>query len=132
MARAIDLDAPAVQRSQITCGRIRDGQCPVTVSTGSIECSQGLSRCYFCIVPGIDVIITDQTMPEMTGATLVEELRRIRSDIPIILCTGFSHLINDEKAEALGIDAFVMKPGITQELAVTIQQVLAKRAQQEM
>lgn len=78
-----------------------------------------------------DLVITDQTMPAMTGATLVEELRHIRSDIPIILCTGFSHLMNAEKAEALGVDAFVMKPGVTQELAVTIQQVLEKRAQRE-
>ena len=78
-----------------------------------------------------DLVITDQTMPAMTGATLVEELRHIRSDIPIILCTGFSHLMNAEKAEALGVDAFVMKPGVTQELAVAIQQVLAKRSQRE-
>ena len=78
-----------------------------------------------------DLVITDQTMPAMTGATLVEELRRIRFDIPIILCTGFSHLMNAEKAEALGVDAFVMKPGVTQELAVTIQEVLAKRTAQE-
>ena len=70
-------------------------------------------------------------MPAMTGATLVEELRHIRSDIPIILCTGFSHLMNAEKAEALGVDAFVMKPGVTQELAVAIQQVLEKRAQRK-
>jgi CheY-like chemotaxis protein len=74
-----------------------------------------------------DLVITDQTMPAMTGATLVEELRRIRSDIPIILCTGFSHLVNAEKAEALGVDAFVTKPGVTQELAVTIQQVLGRQ-----
>jgi PAS domain S-box-containing protein len=78
-----------------------------------------------------DLVITDQTMPAMSGATLVEELRHIRSDIPIILCTGFSHLMNAEKAEALGVDAFVMKPGVTQELAVAIQQVLEKRAQRE-
>jgi PAS domain S-box-containing protein len=78
-----------------------------------------------------DLVITDQTMPAMTGATLVEELRRIRSDIPIILCTGFSHLVNAEKAEALGVDAFVTKPGVTQELAVTIQQVLGKRDQRK-
>ncbi|HEY7709941.1 MAG TPA: PAS domain S-box protein [Candidatus Entotheonella sp.] len=78
-----------------------------------------------------DLVITDQTMPAMTGATLVEELRHIRPDIPIILCTGFSHLVNAEKAQALGVDAFVMKPGVTQELAVTIQQVLDKRAQRE-
>ena len=78
-----------------------------------------------------DLVITDQTMPAMTGVTLVAELRRIRPDIPIILCTGFSHLINAEKAQALGVDAFVMKPGVTQELAVTIQQVLDKRAAQK-
>ena len=74
-----------------------------------------------------DVVITDQTMPAMTGATLVEELRGIRPEIPIILCTGFSHLVNAEKARALDVDAFVMKPGVTQELAVTIQRVLEKR-----
>jgi PAS domain S-box-containing protein len=78
-----------------------------------------------------DAVITDQTMPVMTGATLVEELRHIRPDIPIILCTGFSHLINAEKAQALGVDAFVMKPGVTQELVVTLQRVLAKRAAQQ-
>jgi PAS domain S-box-containing protein len=74
-----------------------------------------------------DIVITDQTMPAMTGTTLVEELRCIRPDIPIILCTGFSHQVNAEKAQALGVDAFVMKPGVTQELAVTIQRVLQKR-----
>jgi PAS domain S-box-containing protein len=76
-----------------------------------------------------DVVITDQTMPAMTGATLIEELRLVRADIPIILCTGFSHLMSAEKAETLDVDAFVMKPGVTRELAVTIQQVLANRAQ---
>jgi len=80
---------------------------------------------------GFDLVITDQTMPAMTGATLVAELRRIRPDIPIILCTGFSHLMNAEKAKALGVDAFILKPGVTQELAVTIQQILDKRAGQK-
>lgn len=77
-----------------------------------------------------DVVITDQTMPILTGATLVEELRRLRPDIPIILCTGFSHMMNAEKARALGVDAFVMKPGVTEELALTLQRVLKNRAQQ--
>jgi PAS domain S-box-containing protein len=80
---------------------------------------------------GFALVITDQTMPAMTGATLIEELRHIRPDIPIILCTGFSHLINDEKAKALGADAFVMKPVVTDEFAVIIKQVLDKRAAQE-
>jgi signal transduction histidine kinase/CheY-like chemotaxis protein len=78
-----------------------------------------------------DLVITDQTMPHMTGVRLARELRRIRPDIPIILCTGFSPLIDAESAQALGIDAFCMKPLVTRDLAVTIQQVLARRAGQE-
>jgi len=80
---------------------------------------------------GFDVVITDQTMPAMTGASLVAELRRIRPDIPIILCTGFSHLLTADQAQALGVDAFLMKPVGTHELAVTIHQVLHKRAAQQ-
>ena len=78
-----------------------------------------------------DLVITDQTMPQLTGATLIQELRQIRADIPIILCTGFSHMINPDKARALGVDAFVMKPGVSQELAIEIQQILAKRTHEE-
>ena len=76
-----------------------------------------------------DLIITDQTMPHMTGEMLARELRGIRPDIPIILCTGFSHVINAEKARALGIDAFVMKPIVMHEFARTIQQVVDDRSQ---
>ena len=97
----------------------------VTAHTNSLEALEA----FRAAPESFDIVITDQTMPTMTGATLVEELRRIRPDIPIILCTGFSHLMNEEKAAALGVDAFVMKPGVTQELAVVIQQVLAHRAQ---
>lgn len=77
-----------------------------------------------------DLVITDQTMPAMTGATLVEKLRRLRPDIPIILCTGFSHLMSAEKAQVLGVDAFMMKPGGTQDWATLIQHVLDQRDQQ--
>ena len=48
-----------------------------------------------------DLVITDQTMPHMTGEDLSKELMTIRSDIPIILCTGFSELINREKAKSI-------------------------------
>lgn len=95
----------------------------VTAYTSSLEAL----RAFRAGPEQFDVVITDQTMPILTGATLVEELRRIRPDIPIILCTGFSHMMNAEKAQALGVDAFVMKPGVTEELAVKIQQVLQKR-----
>jgi PAS domain S-box-containing protein len=75
-----------------------------------------------------DLVITDQTMPQMTGEALAVELRRIRPDIPIVLCTGFSHSICAEKAQALGIDAFLMKPLRIQELGLAIRQALAQRA----
>jgi PAS domain S-box-containing protein len=75
-----------------------------------------------------DLVITDQTMPHMTGEALACELRRIRPDIPIILCTGFSHAINAEKAQAQGIDAFLMKPLVARDLGLAIQQVLKQRA----
>ena len=67
-------------------------------------------------------------MPEMTGERLAQELRRIRPDIPIILCSGFSHHLNDAEAKALGICAFLMKPFVLQELAETIRTVLHKQA----
>ena len=74
-----------------------------------------------------DVVITDQTMPQMTGADLIHALRRIRPDIPVILCTGFSHVMDAEKAQGLGRVTFLMKPVDERELAVTLQQVLGRR-----
>jgi two-component system cell cycle sensor histidine kinase/response regulator CckA len=71
-----------------------------------------------------DLVITDQTMPNMTGAALAGELVRIRPGIPIILCTGFSDVITPEKAKALGIRNFVMKPVAIDRIAETIKSVL--------
>jgi DNA-binding NtrC family response regulator len=75
-----------------------------------------------------DLVITDQTMPHMTGERLSQELRRVRPDIPIILCTGFSHVMHAEKAKAMGIDAFLMKPLVARDWVSTIQQVLEHHA----
>ncbi len=71
-----------------------------------------------------DLVITGMTMPQMTGDKFSEELIRIQPNIPIILCTGFSELITDDKAREIGIKAFVFKPITTQEMATTIRQVL--------
>jgi len=71
-----------------------------------------------------DLIITDQTMPEMTGVELAEEVLEFRADIPIILCTGFSHLVNADRAKQAGIKAFAMKPLTKAEIAKTIRSVL--------
>ena len=70
-------------------------------------------------------------MSDMTGEQLAQEIRQLRSDIPVILCTGFSHTISAEKAQAAGIDAFCMKPFTARELALTIEQVLQTHTQFE-
>jgi signal transduction histidine kinase/CheY-like chemotaxis protein len=71
-----------------------------------------------------DLVITDMTMPKMTGVQLARELMDIRPDIPVILCTGFNESITEEKALAMGIDKFIMKPIVKDELAKTIRTVL--------
>ncbi len=71
-----------------------------------------------------DLVVTDMTMPNMTGKQLVEEIRTINSDIPIIICTGFSERINDEKSNTLGIAGILMKPIVKSEMAKTVRNVL--------
>ncbi len=71
-----------------------------------------------------DLVITDQTMPNMTGKDLAKELMVIRPDIPIILCTGFSEKIDERRAREMGISAFVMKPIVMRQITDTIREVL--------
>jgi len=63
-----------------------------------------------------DLLVTDQAMPRVTGAELVERVRGLRPDLPVILCTGFSDQINGEQARAMGIDAYLQKPLTRREL----------------
>lgn len=71
-----------------------------------------------------DLVITDMTMPKMTGDQLARKIMDIKPDIPVILCTGFNETINEEKALAMGIDKFIMKPIVKDELARAIRTVL--------
>jgi CheY-like chemotaxis protein len=71
-----------------------------------------------------DLVITDMTMPNIRGDELARELLKIRPDIPIILCTGFSEMISEEKANKLGIRRLVMKPISKKDLAIAIRDVL--------
>ncbi len=71
-----------------------------------------------------DLVITDMTMPYLTGEDLSVEILRIRPDIPIILCTGFSRIITEERAKDVGIKAFITKPILMREIAETIRKVL--------
>jgi DNA-binding NtrC family response regulator len=71
-----------------------------------------------------DLVITDMTMPQMLGTSLIKEMLMVRPDLPIILCTGFSERINDEKALAIGARAFIMKPIVMTEIAKVIRNAL--------
>ena len=71
-----------------------------------------------------DLVITDLTMPEMTGVELARRILAARPAMPIIMCTGFSELISKEEASNIGIRQFLMKPVTRQKLAQTIRQVL--------
>ncbi|RZB36760.1 MAG: hypothetical protein SRB2_01839 [Desulfobacteraceae bacterium Eth-SRB2] len=71
-----------------------------------------------------DLVITDLTMPKMTGDRLLKKIRNIRSDIPIILCTGFSEKMDKDKAKELGATGYLEKPHDKRELAKMVREVL--------
>jgi PAS domain S-box-containing protein len=71
-----------------------------------------------------DLVITDLTMPNMAGDELASKIMAVRPDIPVILCTGFSTRITEEKAKSMGIKAFIMKPLIKKDIAETLRKAL--------
>lgn len=71
-----------------------------------------------------DLVISDQTMPEMTGLELLQEIKNTNPDLPVILCTGFSEQLNEETAKAKGARMYVMKPINFKKLARIIRQIL--------
>jgi CheY-like chemotaxis protein len=71
-----------------------------------------------------DLVITDMTMPKMTGERLSEQLMAVRPDIPVILCTGFSAKMDEKKARAMGIRAFAFKPILKRDIAIAIRKVM--------
>ena len=92
----------------------------VTARTSSVEALNA-----FRAKPGeFDLVITDMTMPNMTGVELAGEILRLQPGIPIILCTGFSELITAEKAKAMGIRELLMKPLVLADIAATVRRVL--------
>ncbi len=71
-----------------------------------------------------DMVITDQSMPELSGRDLVEKLLKIRADLPIILCTGYSSKVDEDKARSIGVKAFCLKPLNLDQLVQTTRRVL--------
>jgi PAS domain S-box-containing protein len=71
-----------------------------------------------------DLVVTDQTMPFLTGLELARELRAFGTQMPIILCTGFNQSVGADEAHEAGVSAFVMKPLTREEMARTVRKVL--------
>jgi len=71
-----------------------------------------------------DLVITDMAMPNMPGDKLSAALNKIRPDIPVLLCTGFSETMSEEKAASLGIKGFLLKPIVMKDLSQKIREVL--------
>ena len=92
----------------------------VSIRTSSIE-----ALALFRTKPNdFDLVITDMTMPNMTGDRMAIELMQIRPDIPVILCTGYSKNISEESASEIGIKAFIYKPIVNADLSITVRKVL--------
>ena len=71
-----------------------------------------------------DLVISDMKMPNLTDLQLSDRLLAIRPDIPIILCTGFSDMIDQKKVKSLGIKEILMKPLTYNQFAVAIRKAL--------
>jgi len=71
-----------------------------------------------------DLVISDMTMPNMTGDQLAKEILSIEPDMPIIICTGFSERVNKEQAEIIGVKGFLMKPVVKSDMAQMVRKVL--------
>jgi len=92
----------------------------VTMRVNSVEALKAFSA----KPNAFDLVISDITMPNMTGDQLARELIAIRSDIPVIICTGFSDRLNEEEASTIGIKGFLMKPIVITEMAKMVRTVL--------
>ena len=72
-----------------------------------------------------DLVITDMTMPKMTGETLARQIKHIRPDIPVILCTGFSPQFMSEDEQPADVDAVLRKPVFFREMAEMLRNIMA-------
>jgi PAS domain S-box-containing protein len=90
---------------------------PLTSSVEALEMFRGEPEAY-------DVVVTDQTLPRMTGDELVRELLNIRPDLPVVICTGYSERIDDAGARAAGAKSLIMKPFSIMELGTAIRDAL--------
>jgi CheY-like chemotaxis protein len=113
----VDDEAPIVKMGSQILERLGYS---VTTRTGSVKALE-----LFRAKPDeFDLVITDMTMPDMTGDQLAAELMKIRPTLPIVICSGYSNRLSDQSAQKLGIKAFSHKPIVKADLAKTVRDVL--------
>jgi CheY-like chemotaxis protein len=111
-------DEPDV--ADVTGQRLARWGYAVTICTDSREALERFRRS-----PGqFDLVVTDQAMPHLNGDLLGREMLRLRPDLPVIVCTGFSKTLSEETALAMGFRAFLAKPLSARALAQTVRRVL--------
>ncbi len=94
----------------------------VTAGTSSEEALEAFRADPY----GYDIVITDLTMPSLTGMELSQEVHRLRPDVPILLCTGFSEAIDHETVREVGIREILLKPIPTRNLADAVHRALSR------
>ncbi len=115
----VDDEEALVDMAKLILGRLGY---TVQISTNPVE-----ALALFEADPTLfDLVISDMTMPQMSGIKLSEKIKEIQNDIPIIICTGHSSLIDEERAKDIGISAFAMKPITMSEIEKLIRGVLDK------
>ena len=113
----VDDEEPIVRMEKLMLERLGYHVTTLTSSTAALDTFRSQSDQF-------DLVITDMTMPTMTGIELAPKLIDIRPNIPIILCSGFNEMASEEKAKAVGIKAYVQKPVELKVLGRTIRKVL--------
>ena len=113
----VDAEEPIARMLRLNLERIGYQVSLCNSSTDALETFRTSPNKY-------DLVITDMSMPNITGDNLTIELKKIRPDIPVILCTGFSKKLTNAKASAIGIDVVLMKPVVGDELARAIKSIL--------
>ncbi|GMV43345.1 MAG: hypothetical protein AMXMBFR64_50610 [Myxococcales bacterium] len=96
-------------------------------SVASFTSSAEALRVFGADPGAFDVLVTDQTMPELTGDALIRAARAMRPELPAIICTGYSHTLSPEAALDQGIDAFLYKPLVAEDLGAAIREAVGRR-----